>query len=219
MVPAGLSNSEAVDKQNSQENGTRGSADAKNFSQVGGWVLHGYQGRNSMYTRDREGIVGEEPAPNSRDPQASSCMKHLLFGHGNTLTHVGAPEQFRDRDFRTCTDLAIHNKVKSKLFLDPHFDAEAHLSRQAGTASSAFHTAARSSSTAARQQQTALPASVRPYNASYAPQLDASAVARYGEVDALRDARRTTGFKHYEDFTKRFDQSQVKTQLRAPYYK
>jgi hypothetical protein len=103
------------------------------------------------------------------------------------------------------------------VFLDPHFDAEAHLSRLSQTATSTFNTAPRSSSTAARPQQ-ALAASTRPYNASYAPPIDAAGVSRYGEVETLRGARQTTGFKHYEDFTKRFDQPQVKTRLRAPYY-
>lgn len=174
-----------------------------------------------MYTRDREGIA--EPVPTGplgqRDPQAASCMKHLLFGHGNALADVHSAQQFRTRDFRTCTDLAIHNKVKSKLFLDPHFEAEPHLAQLAQTATSAFHTGPRASSTGPRAQQPALAASARPYNASYAPPIDAAGVSRYGEVDSLRAARRSTGFKHYEDFTKRFDQSQVKTQLRAPYYK
>lgn len=40
---------------------------------------------------------------------------------------------------------------------------------------------------------------------------------RYGEVDTLKDARRTGDFKFYDDFTKRFDQTQNKTGLRDPY--
>lgn len=175
-----------------------------------------------MYTRDREGIQEALPTgpTGHRDPQASSCTKHLLFGHGNALADVPPTHQFRHRDFRTVTDLAIHNKVKSKLFLDPHFDPEPHLAHLATSAASAFHTAPRPASNppSRTHPQTNLLAS-RAYNASFAPPIDAAAVSRYGEVAALRDARRTTGFKHYEDFTKRFDQSQVKTQLRAPYYK
>jgi hypothetical protein len=90
MVPAGLTSKQALEQHNSSENGTRRSTESKNFSQVGGWVLHGYQGRNSMYTRDREGIV-EDIATGStgkQDPQVASCMKHLLFGHGTALADV-----------------------------------------------------------------------------------------------------------------------------------
>ena len=43
-------------------------------------------------------------------------------------------------------------------------------------------------------------------------------VKRYGEVDNLLEARRTTGFKFYNEFTKRFDQTHLNTQLRAPHY-
>lgn len=60
-----------------------------NFSQYGGWVLNGYQGRHSMYTRDREGIVDIPMQEGDKnDVQASSCMKHILFGHGPQVRDV-----------------------------------------------------------------------------------------------------------------------------------
>jgi len=52
-------------------------------------VLNGYQGRHTMYTRDREGIR-EEPlaAGEKKDVQQSNCQPHLLFGHGNAVANV-----------------------------------------------------------------------------------------------------------------------------------
>lgn len=43
-----------------------------------------------MYTRDREGIVGdiEPPAGGKKDLQAANCDKHILFGHGNQVEDV-----------------------------------------------------------------------------------------------------------------------------------
>jgi hypothetical protein len=38
---------------------------------------------------------------------------------------------------------------------------------------------------------------------------------RYGDVQTLKENRRNGDFKFYDDFTKRFDQSQVKTKLRS----
>ena len=55
-------------------------------------MLNGYQGRHTMYTRDREGLR-EEPlaAGEKKDVQQSNCQPHVLFGHGNTVSNVACP--------------------------------------------------------------------------------------------------------------------------------
>ena len=63
--------------------------DRKNFSQYGGWIVNAHQGRTSMYTRDREGVIDEALPPGVKpDVQAASCNKNLLFGHGPHLSDV-----------------------------------------------------------------------------------------------------------------------------------
>lgn len=172
-----------------------------NFSQYGAWVMSGNQGRTTMYTRDREGIT-DLPLPYGVKPdtQAASCGTHIVFGHGPDLDH------FRKRDFRSVNNLAIDNKVKSSVYFEPHFQAEAYLSHLDQTKKSQLpgdQTLAQTKSLIHTHD------SYRPIN----PHL-----SRYGEVETLKDARKTTGFKFYDDFTKRFDQSHLNTKLRAPQY-
>lgn len=54
------------------------------------------------------------------------------------------------------------------------------------------------------------------HTANYSKVVDPH-LKRYGEVDTLKEARKTGDFKFYDDFTKRFDQTQNKTGLRNPY--
>ena len=60
-----------------------------NFSQYGGWILNTHEGRDSMYTRDREGIV-DIPLPYGIKPdsQNASCGSHIAFGHGPQIEDV-----------------------------------------------------------------------------------------------------------------------------------
>lgn len=105
-------------------------SEKNNFSQYGGWIVEGYKGKHTMYTRDREGIVDDIPHPGQKpDVQAASCTKHILFGHGPYL------QDFRSKEFRTIHNLGIDNKIKSKVFLDPHFEPEGYMSQT----QSSFH--------------------------------------------------------------------------------
>lgn len=116
--------------------------------------------------------------------------------------------QFRSRDFRSVHNLSIDNKVKSQLYLDPHFNPENHL----GQLDQTRKTALMQSNPGADLTKTSLVHthdSYRPVN----PYL-----SRYGEVETLKDAKKNTGFKYYDDFTKRFDQTHMNTKLRAPQY-
>lgn len=152
-----------------------------------------------MYTRDREGIT-DIPLPYGVKPdtQVASCGTHIVFGHGPDLSH------FRQRDFRSINNLAIDNKVKSKTFFEPHFNAEAHLSQLDQNIQTSQRNSGFQGKSSVHTHD-----SYRPIN----PHL-----SRYGEVQTLKDAKRDTGFKFYDDFTKRFDQSHLNTKLRAPQY-
>ena len=153
-----------------------------------------------MYTRDREGIQ-DIPLPYGVKPdtQAASCGSHIVFGHGSDL------EKFRSRDFRSVNNLAIDNKVKSSLFLDPHFKAEPHLA----TVNEQLQRES------ASLQPSTLQKSVHTHDSYRMPNPHLS---RYGEVKNLTDARTDTGFKFYDNFTKRFDQPHLNTKLRGPHY-
>lgn len=166
-------------------------------------MVNSHQGRTTMYTRDREGIT-DIPLPYGVKPdtQAASCGSHIVFGHGPNL------ENFRDRDFRSVNNLTIDNKVKSKVFLEPHFNAESHLSKLDQTHKSQLVNSQPLAASAAK--------SIIHTHDSYRP-LNPH-VSKYGEVQTLKDARRDTSFKFYEDFTKRFDQPHMNTKLRAPQY-
>lgn len=48
--------------------------------------------------------------------------------------------------------------------------------------------------------------------------IDFDKVSRYGEVETLKENKKTTDYKFYDDFTKRFDQTHKGTKLREPYY-
>lgn len=62
-----------------------------NFSQYGGWVLNGHQGKHTMYTREREGISELPQAYGAKkDKQAASCNHHIVFGHGPLLEDVNS---------------------------------------------------------------------------------------------------------------------------------
>lgn len=198
-------------------------ADRKNFSQYGGWIVNAHQGRTSMYTRDREGIV-EQPLPVGVKPdvQAASCNKHLLFGHGPHLADVNCwLIQFKSRDFDTVTGLAIDQKVKSKIFLDPHYDSKtqsvlssAQLARSHGHQGEAGK-ALDSRDTLSQTVSAGVPNAGQAQSEYLGGQTQ---IKRYGDVENLIDARKTTGFKFYNDFTKRFDQTHLNSQLRAPHY-
>lgn len=104
--------------------------------------------------------------------------------------------------------MSIDNQVKCQLYLDPHFDPEAHLS-QLDQSKKASYLQSNPGVDLAKTSMVHTHDSYRPLN----PHL-----SRYGEVETLKDARRTTGFKYYDDFTKRFDQSHMNTKLRGPMY-
>lgn len=175
-----------------------------------------------MYTRDREGIVDEAIPPGAKpDVQAASCNKNLLFGHGPHLSDVDSLiTKFKSNQFDTVTGLAIDQKVKSKLFLDPHYDpktqtvltsaqlAQSHaLQNQTTTGTDTLSQAINTTGGLTKLNGTTAESEFIGPN-----------IKRYGEVENLLEARRTTGFKSYNDFTKRFDQTHLNSQLRAPHY-
>jgi hypothetical protein len=121
------------------------------------------------------------------------------------------------------TGLAIDQKVKSKMFLDPHYDSKTQtvLSSAELTKSHAIQNQVIQGQaphdTLSQTVSAASSIQAKPSQAQ-SEYLGAGNIKRYGEVDNLLEARKTTGFKFYNDFTKRFDQSHLNTQLRAPHY-
>lgn len=80
-----------MDIHNAPKNGSLGRlmSEKNNFSQYGGWVVQGYKGRHSMYTREREGMGRDALAEGQKkDSQAANCSQHILFGHGPQIHDV-----------------------------------------------------------------------------------------------------------------------------------
>lgn len=119
--------------------------------------------------------------------------------------------------------------MKSKVFLDPHFNADLHLSQTgsnfnggAAATSLNLNPHARSASTqaggangAGKPLDQSIPLGGG-YTANAYKAVDPH-MSRYGEIGTLSDARKNTAFKSYNDFTKRFDQTHLNTKLRHPY--
>ena len=117
--------------------------------------------------------------------------------------------------------MAIDQKVKSKIFLDPHYDSKtqtvlssAQLARSHGHHGNTGK-ALDSSDTLSQTVSAAAPKAGQAQSEYLGGQTQTK---RYGDVENLVEARKTTGFKFYNDFTKRFDQTHLNTQLRAPHY-
>lgn len=98
-------------------------------------------------------------------------------------------------------NLGIDSKVPVKTFLHSKFVAEAGRGGLNGTAGKGF-----GSSTQTQGLELAETYKLRQGNPEQ---------ARYGDLEALKNTRRQTDFKYYNDFTKRFDQEHNKTQLRG----
>lgn len=105
-------------------------------------------------------------------------------------------------------NLGIDNKVKSNLYFDPHFDAEKHLSNLNESKKQSILT----SNPNANFGKSSLVHTHDSYR-----QVDPH-MSRYGEAETLKDARRDTGYKFYDNFTKRFDQTHLNSKLRGPQY-
>lgn len=98
-------------------------------------------------------------------------------------------------------NLGIDSKVPVKTFLHSKFVAESNQYRLNGPAGKGF-----GASTQTQGLSLSQPYQLRQGN----PQQ-----AKYGDEEALKQTRRQTDFRYYEDFTKRFDQEHNKTKLRG----
>ena len=117
----------------------------------------------------------------------------------------------------------MDNKVKSKVFLDPHFNADGYLAQTYSNNSGVPLTVSQGAVPA--RSASIQPISGKPldksipvggFTANRYKEVDPN-LKRYGDASNLIDSRKNTTFKFYDDFTKRFDQSHLNTHLRRQY--
>lgn len=162
-----------------------------------------------VYQRKRRNL-GDSGCLRSKEREASRKLQppHSLWPWTFARRCSSKIIQFRSRDFRSVHNLSIDNKLKSQMYLDPHFNPETHLS-QLDQSKKASFLQSNPGADLAKTSMIHTHDSYRPANPY---------MSRYGEIDTLKEAKRNTGFKFYDNFTKRFDQTHMNTKLRGPQY-